>query len=204
MHLKKVYFSLLLAVTILSCSPNEKTSQQNKKITDTVHTNRTVIKKQKDTLLENKEVPIIDYKLVLVAFNKTIKTAKFSKELNFNYQDKLDGTIFDWENPILIGDLNDDHLDDAIRPFSIEGRQGGWNAYYAIFINNGGILEYKYSFNRGGGLAERRIDFKSIKDGIIKGIGEPGFYSEEGNSTPVNYMYRPTGLSEVATASEAK
>ncbi|MCT2562118.1 hypothetical protein [Chryseobacterium herbae] len=204
MHLNKRYFSLLLVATILSCSPNEKTSQQNKKITDTVHTNRIIIKNRKDTLLENKEVPFIDYKVVLVAFNKAIKTAKFSKELNFNYQDKLDVTIFDWENPILIGDLNDDHLDDAIVPFTIEERQGGWNACYAIFINNGGILEYKYSFNRGGGLAERRIDFKSIKDGIIKGIGEPGFYSEEGNSTPVNYMYRPTDLSEVATASEAK
>ncbi|WP_223608078.1 hypothetical protein [Chryseobacterium sp. OSA05B] len=204
MHLNKIYFSLLLAVTILSCSPNEKTSQHNKQI-NTLHTNDNPVK-EKDTLVADVKIPVIDSMAVLIAFKKTITTDQFIKELDIDDPDGLGGSIFDSERPILIGDLNDDHQDDAIMPFSIEGRQGGnnWDAHYAIFINNGGVLEYKYSFDRGGDLAERQTDFKSIKNGIIKGMEVPGFHSEEGNSTPVDYMYRPTDLSEVATASEAK
>ncbi|MFP3595570.1 hypothetical protein [Chryseobacterium sp. SIMBA_029] len=204
MSLNKIYFLLLLAVTILSCSPNEKGSQQNKKVTDTIITKETAIK-EKDTLVTNAKIPVIDTIAVLTAFKKTITTDQFIKELGIE-ADGLGGSIFDSERPILIGDLNDDHQDDAIMPFSIEGRQGGnnWDAHYAIFINNNGVLDYKYSFDRGGDLAERQINFKSIKNGIIKGMVVPGFHSEEGNSTPVDYLYRTTDLSEVATASEAK
>ncbi|KFF11305.1 hypothetical protein IW15_16265 [Chryseobacterium soli] len=193
-----------MAVTILSCSPNEKGSQQNKKVTDTIITKETAVK-EKDSLVTDVKIPVIDTIAVLTAFKKTVTTDQFIKELGIE-ADGLGGSIFDSERPILIGDLNGDHQDDAIMPFSIEGRQGGnnWDAHYAIFINNNGVLEYKYSFDRGGDLAERQINFKSIKNGIIKGMEVPGFHSEEGNNTPVEYLYRTTDLSEVATASETK
>ncbi|WP_131368577.1 hypothetical protein [Chryseobacterium soli] len=204
MSLNNICFSLLLAVTILSCSPNEKGSQQNKKVTDTIITKETAVK-EKDSLVTDVKIPVIDTIAVLTAFKKTVTTDQFIKELGIE-ADGLGGSIFDSERPILIGDLNGDHQDDAIMPFSIEGRQGGnnWDAHYAIFINNNGVLEYKYSFDRGGDLAERQINFKSIKNGIIKGMEVPGFHSEEGNNTPVEYLYRTTDLSEVATASETK
>ncbi|MDV7695521.1 hypothetical protein N6B72_01190 [Chryseobacterium soli] len=204
MSLNNICFSLLLAVTILSCNPNEKGSQQNKKVTDTIITKETAVK-ENDSLVTDVKIPVIDTIAVLNAFKKTVTTDQFIKELGIE-ADGLGGSIFDSERPILIGDLNGDHQDDAIMPFSIEGRQGGnnWDAHYAIFINNNGVLEYKYSFDRGGDLAERQINFKSIKNGIIKGMEVPGFHSEEGNNTPVEYLYRTTDLSEVATASEAK
>ncbi|MCT2563935.1 hypothetical protein [Chryseobacterium herbae] len=204
MYLNKIYFPLLLATIGISCSPNEKTTLKNKKINDTVHTHHIAEKKEKETPVIDKKESIIDADAVLVAFNKAIRTDVFSKELDFNYKNKLDGSIFDLERPILIGDLNDDHLDDAMMPFSIEGREGGnnWDAYYAVFINNGGVLEYQYSFSRGGDLSETLINFTSIKDGFIKGMEVPGNNSSKEESTPVDYMYRNTDLSEVATASE--
>ncbi|MGU3375016.1 hypothetical protein [Chryseobacterium sp. M5A1_1a] len=206
MYLNTVYFSLLLATIVISCNSNEKAILKNKKINDTVRTNYIAAKKQKDTLVIDKKVTVIDADIVLDAFHKTIKTDLFRKELDFNYQNKLDGSIFDLERPILIGDLNEDHLDDALMPFSIEGREGGnnWDSYYAIFINNGGVLEYQYSFSRGGDLSETIINFTSIKNGFIKGMEVPGNNSSKEDSTSVDYMYRNTDLSEVVTASEAK
>jgi hypothetical protein len=203
----KIYFSLLLITTILSCTPDKKAPGKIKEIRDTIRTNTSIVKNNDTPLMETKK-PVVDTIAVLDAFKKITTTDLFIKELDIesNDQDGLGGSIFDSERPILIGDLNGDHLNDAIMPFSIEGRGGGnnWDAHYAIFINNGGTLKYKYSFSRGGDLAEIQINFKSIKDGFIKGMEVPGFHTTEGKSTPVDYMYRDTGLSEVLTASEAK
>lgn len=204
MNLKKRYCLLLLSTVIIGCRPNEKSVQDRKTIKDTIQTN-VVIKDVKKPVADTATVRI-DTAAVLNAFKKTIKTAPFMKELDFNSQDGLSGSVFDSERPILIGDLNGDHLDDAIMPFSIEGRQGGnnWDAHYAIFINSGGRLTYRYSFSRGGDLAETQIDFKSIQDGVIKGMEVPGFHSEGGENIPVNYIYKNTGLSELVAASETK
>lgn len=207
MDLTKKYFPLLLITIVLSCKPDQKTPQERKNTKDTIPGHAFMVK---DTVTLTEEItrPAIDTTAVLAAFKKITKTDLFIKELGIesNEEDGPGGSVFDSERPILIGDLNDDHLDDAIMPFSIEGRGGGnnWDAHYAIFINNGGVLQYKYSFDRGGDLAETQTDFKSIKNGVIKGMEVPGFHFPEGKSTPVDYMYRKTELSELLTASEAK
>ncbi|WP_131401708.1 hypothetical protein [Chryseobacterium sp. JM1] len=203
MYLNKIYFPLLFTAVMVGCSPTEKTDLKNKKTNETVHID-TVPVKHKDTLVADVKIPVIDTTAVLTAFNEAKRSKLFSKELDFNGINKIDGSIFDLERPILIGDLNDDHLDDAMMPFSIEGREGGnnWDTYYAVFINNRGVLDYKYSFSRGGKFSETLINFTSIKDGFIKGMEVPGNNSSKEDSTPVDYMYRNTDLSEVATASE--
>lgn len=207
MYVTKRYFPLLLVTIVLSCKPDKKAPQKYKNIKDTIRTHAVMVK-DSNTLAKEIAKPTVDTTAVLTAFKKITKTDLFIKELGIesNDQDGLGGSVFDSERPILIGDLNGDHLDDAIMPFSIEGRGGGnnWDAHYAIFINNGGVLQYKYSFDRGGDLAETQTDFKSIKNGVIKGMEVPGFHFPEGKSTPVEYMYRSTELSELLTASEAK
>lgn len=206
MHLK-TYFSFLLITFILSCTPDKKTPQKTKETNDTIGSNAAV-EKNNDTLAMEVKKTIVDTTAVLDAFKKITKTDLFIKELGIesNDQDGLGGSIFDSERPILIGDLNGDHLDDAIMPFSIEGRGGGnnWDAHYAIFINSNGTLKYKYFFSRGGDLAETQINFKRIKDRVIKGMEVPGFHSTEEKTTPIEYIYRDTDLSELLTASETK
>ncbi|PIF46252.1 hypothetical protein CLU96_3276 [Chryseobacterium sp. 52] len=206
MNLNRIYFSLLSVAVMVSCNPKEKTTQESKEVKKTIRTDTTLVKKTDTLIVREVKKPVIDNAAVLAAFKKTKETGQFKKELDIDYENGLGGSIFDSERPILIGDLNGDHLDDAIMPFSIEGREGGnnWDAHYAIFINEGGELTYKYSFSRGGDLAETQINFKSIKDGIIKGMEVPGFHAEGGESTPVDYMYRDTDLSEVAIAVETK
>lgn len=203
MSLKTSIFLLSFAILVLSCGPDKKGTQENKKVKvdDTIH-NSAVLVKDSDTLTENVKTPIVDTTAVLKAFKKNIKTDQFIKELGMDSY----ASVFDSERPILIGDLNGDHLDDAIMPFSIEGRGGGnnWDANYAIFINNAGTLEYQYSFARGGDLAERQINFNSIKDGVIQGMEVPGFHSDLGESNPVEYIYRSKELSELLRASEKK
>jgi hypothetical protein len=203
MYLKKTHLPILFILLILSCKPNKKTAQHAKHIPS--HKD-TIVLKGNDTLRKKVDIAIIDTNSVLSAFKITLENKQFMKELDFDSQDKLTGSIFDSERPILIGDLNGDKLNDGIMPFSIEGREGGnnWEAYYAIFINVGGKLEYKYSFSRGGDLSEKQIDFKRIKDGFIQGMEVPGNKFPDGDSTSVKYMYRETDLSEVLTASDAK
>ena len=140
---------------------------------------------------------MIDTGIVLSSFKNIVKTAQFRKELQIA-KDDSDGSVFDSERPVLIGDLNGDHLADAIMPFFIEGRGGGnnWDAHYAIFINKGGKLEYKFSFSRGGDLAEQQIQFMSIQDNVVKGAEVPGFKFPEGDSVAVNYMYKKGNLIE--------
>lgn len=198
MYLKIRDLSLLFVIIVLSCKPEKKISGENKKSSDTIHLNATVIKSY---VVDVKKISI-DTATVLNAFKKNIKTDQFIKEL---YMDSY-ATVFDSERPILIGDLNDDHQDDAIMPFSIEGRDGGnnWDTHYAIFINNNGQLEYKYSFARGGDLAEKQIDFKNIQNGVIHGIEVPGFHYPDGDSTSVEYIYRNSELSKVLGPSEVK
>ncbi|QNK63460.1 hypothetical protein H7F33_02825 [Pedobacter sp. PAMC26386] len=155
--------------------------------------NKSIATVSKDTTLTDTIISKIDTTTVLSSFKKTVKTARFIKELEM---DQDGGSIFDSERPILIGDINGDHLDDAIMPFSIEGRGGGnnWDTHYAIFINKGGKLEYKYSFSRGGDLAERQIQFMRIKDNLIRGAELPGFKFPEGDSVGVAYIYSKKGL----------
>ena len=205
MYLNKICLSLLLITVVVSCEPNKKTVPNNKPINDTIPKNTGIVKNS-DTLAANTKKPVIDTTAVLIAFKKASKTEPFTKELDFNDKNDFNGSIFDSERPIIIGDLNGDHLDDAIMPFSIEGRGGGnnWDAHYAIFINNGGTLTYQYSFDRGGDLAETQINFTSIKDGIIKGMEVPGFHADQGKSSPIEYIYRDKELSELLRASEPK
>ncbi|WP_027372376.1 hypothetical protein [Chryseobacterium sp. UNC8MFCol] len=204
MHFKKIYFSLLGFSAVISCKP-EKKSVAETKPQDTI---RVVpgIKKVSDSLTKEKRVEPIDTTAVLHAFKNATKTKQFGEDVYYDIKDELSGSIFDSERPILIGDLNGDQLDDAIMPFTIEGRDGGnnWDAHYAIFINKGGKLSYQYSFNRGADLAETQTFFKSIENGVVKGVVEPGFHYPDGESTPVSFIYKNNRLSEVLATSKAK
>jgi len=203
MYLKKIHVLLTsIIVFSLSCKSDKKTIQDSKHsaIRDT-----TVIKDH--VKADDKPIiSVIDSNAVLTAFKRTAKTERFIKELGVKGNGGPDASVFDSERPILIGDLNGDHLEDALMPFSIEGRGGGnnWDAHYAVFINKGGKLEYQYSFSRGGDLGETQIDFINIKDGIIHGMEVPGIHSSEVDSTSVNYIYRKKDLSVLLTAPDEK
>ncbi len=192
MYLKKIHFPLLFIFVVLSCKNNKKAEHENQDLKSSLITKKDTVVIRKDTLIKDAPIRTIDTTEVLASFKRTVKTDRFIKELQINGKDNSDGVIFDSERPILIGDLNGDHLDDAIMPFSIEGRGGGnnWDAHYAVFINKEGKLVYKSSFSRGGDLAERQIQFMSIKNGVIKGMEVPGFKFPEGDSVSVNYVYR--------------
>ncbi|SMC35239.1 hypothetical protein [Chryseobacterium sp. YR221] len=204
MHFNTIYFSLLSLAMTLSCKPEKKTIPETQPH-DTIKTHISSTKEH-DSLTKSKKIPVIDTTAVLMAFKKASQTEQFGKDLYFNLKDELSGSIFDSERPILIGDLNGDHLEDAIMPFSIEGRDGGnnWDAHYAVFINKDGQLKYQYSFDRGADLAETQTFFKSIEDGVVEGMIEPGFHVQEGESIPVNYIYKNNRLVEVTPSSKAK
>ncbi|AZA83690.1 hypothetical protein C1637_14385 [Chryseobacterium lactis] len=200
MYFNKIYFSLLAIAVITGCKPEKKTVSEAK-THDTIHTN-TSIEKEPDNPTKHTKLPVVDTTAVLLAFKKASETKKFGKDLSFDIKEDLSGSIFDSERPILIGDLNGDQVDDAIMPFSIEGRDGGnnWDAHYAVFINKDGQLQYQYSFDRGGDLAETQTFFKSIKDGVVKGLEEPGFHFPEGESKPVSYVYKNNKLELISTS----
>ena len=197
MQFNTIYFSLLSLAMVASCKPEKKNTSENK-IHDTIQTPSSIVKDH-DSLITDTKLPAVDTTAVLLAFKKASKTDRFGKELGFSYNDDLYGSIFDSERPILIGDLNGDHLEDAIMPFTIEGRDGGnnWDAHYAIFINKAGTLQYQYSFNRGGDLAETQTFFKSIKNGVVHGMLEPGFHFSDGESSPVSFIFKNNRLTEV-------
>lgn len=200
MYFNKIYFSLLSLAMVASCKPEKKTISETRS-RDTIQTPPNRVKDH-DSAVTAIKLPVIDTTAVLLAFKKASKTNLFGKELGFSYDDDLSGSIFDSERPILIGDLNGDHLEDAIMPFTIEGRDGGnnWDAHYAIFINKNGELHYKYSFNRGGDLAETQTFFKSIQNGVVHGMQEPGFHFSDGESSPVRFIYKNNRLSEVTSS----
>ncbi|MBB6501162.1 hypothetical protein [Pedobacter cryoconitis] len=203
MYLKKMHILLTsIIVFSLSCKSDKKTVQDTKRrsVRDT-----TVIKDHVKST-DKPIISVIDTNAVLAVFKRTAKTERFIKELGVKGNGGPDASVFDSERPILIGDLNGDHLEDALMPFSIEGRGGGnnWDAHYAVFINKGGKLEYQYSFSRGGDLGETQVDFINIKDGIIHGMEVPGIHSSEVDSTSVNYIYRKTDLSVLLAASDKK
>lgn len=206
MHLNKIYFSLLSFTLVTGCKSEKKTSSENIH-QDTITTNTsTGIAKDADSQKQITKLPVIDTTTVLHAFKNATITKQFGEDVNYNIKDELSGSIFDSERPILIGDLNGDQLDDAIMPFTIEGRDGGnnWDAHYAIFINKNGKLNYQYSFNRGADLAETQTFFKSIENGVVKGVVEPGFHYADGESTPVSFRYKNNTLSEVPATSKTK
>lgn len=181
MFIQKRHLSALLLLTILGCKSNKKAEVQNKPVTKD-----TAIIKALPAPLQEDNSSVIDTNTVLATFKKISESTKFLKEL-----DAEDASVYDSERPIVIGDLNGDQLDDAIMPFTIEGRGRGnnWAAYYAVFINQNGKLKYKLSFARGGDLSERMIEFNSIENGVIKGAEVPGFKFPEGDSIGVNYTY---------------
>nr|WP_315028698.1 hypothetical protein [uncultured Chryseobacterium sp.] len=204
MYFHKIYLSLLSITAVIGCKPEKKPISEAKP-QDTLNRSRSITK-DSDSLAKMTKVKVIDTTAVLLAFKNATKTEQFGKDLDFNIKDELSGSVFDSERPILIGDLNGDRLDDAIMPFSIEGRDGGnnWDAHYAIFINKDGHLTYQYSFNRGADLAETQTFFKRIKDGVVHGVVEPGFHFQEGEITPVSFKYKNNRLSEVTVPSSKK
>ncbi|MGU3375018.1 hypothetical protein [Chryseobacterium sp. M5A1_1a] len=188
------YFSLLFLIVVLSCKPDKKISGQSQKHIDPILTNTTIIK-DKDRIAKDVKKAVVDTTAVLVAFKEIVETDQFIEELHKTFHVDFHTSVYALERPILIGDFNGDHQDDAVMPFSIESRRGinDWYPNYAIFITINGKLEYQYSFARGGNREKKQTYFKSIKDGVIKATIVPGPYFPGGAGVPIELVYGDKG-----------
>lgn len=183
------YLPILLLAVAFGCKNNNKPSEitENKP----VEKQDTVIKK-----ITEKEIPVsiaLDTAEVLAAFKAFSQTEQF---FNVSQIKKDNGDLYNSERPILIGDLNGDGLDDAIMPFTIEGRGGGnnWDTHYAIFINTDKKLEYKSTFDRGADSDDMILHFKSIKKGVISGLKVNNDNLINRDDVPVKYAYKSGSL----------
>jgi hypothetical protein len=123
MQLVKNYFPIILILLFLSCKNKVRNENQTKPLKKQEGTCKDITIIHKNTTRTDSVISTIDTGTVLSSFKSIVKTAQFRKELQL----VKDGSVFDSERHLLIGDINEDHLADAIMPFSIEGRGGGNN-----------------------------------------------------------------------------
>lgn len=187
MLIQKKHIPILLLTIAFGCNSNTKTTSV--KTTEPAKTNESAKKQEvtsKNTPVKavtvptTVEMPAADTTQVLAAFKELVKTDRFLKEMSLQ-KGETEGEITTDERPVLIGDLNGDGLNDALMPFQLIGRDGGnnWTAHTAVFINNGKNLEYKFTYDRGGDMAETALDFTALKDGVITGLISTNNYSKK-------------------------
>lgn len=103
------------------------------------------------TTTEEKQTINIDTTKVLAVFDSLKTDSAFAQNTLIFGKGASDVSVYDGERPILIGDINNDGKTDALMPFSVEFEKDytTYNKlYYAVLLNQNGILTWKGNFNR--------------------------------------------------------
>lgn len=104
--------------------------------------------------------------------------------------------------PIILGDMNQDGLADALIPFAVVGRGGGnnWTSHYVVLLGTAaGKFRYAFTYNAGGDMAPETIVFKEITPEYIVGYLRSNLYSDR-EPTPVRFVFRDGDFIPVAIA----
>lgn len=126
-------------------------------------------------------------------FQKLIQTDQFRKNLAIEKDDEHAQIISGYSKTVY-GDLDNDGIEDALIPFSVESRYGGNNAdyHYAVYLNKKGKWIYKSELPLGGNTMDYTIEIKNIKKGVVNAVAEGQ------QSFQIKYRYKDNGLITVS------
>ena len=185
----KQYMLFFLLLAAVACNNTQQASEQTGDSSATAPLN-TVPGQAPPT------TAVIDTPAVVAAFGLLKNDSLFLDKLDLLSESTYD--IYDEERPVLIGDINNDRLPDAVMPFTIEGLRGSndYTVYYAVMLNRGGRLQCDTVLYRGNKMSENMLSFTAISNGAIEGWELPGFHHPDADSIYVQYQFRNGKLAE--------
>lgn len=153
---------------------------------------------QKTKTTKISRASISDSTALIKAFEKLKSDNSFLADLGLTEEKH-----FSWHMPtkgIIYGDLNKDGSEDALFPFSVEGRGGGnnWDFHYVVFLKKNKQWQYLNQFDAQAGSPNLYYVFKKIENGIIQGALVDN--QEEEKEIPASFVLKRNEVVNTYTA----
>lgn len=133
-----------------------------------------------------------------------LKNEDTGSSLYEGIQDALSNhSLYDFlrnNEPIITGDINHDHLPDALVPFTVEGRGGGnnWDSHIAVFLREKNGYHLQLIKNSGADLSPYVILWQRIINDTIWGMNVANnFEGTETDSIQVKYILQNDSLHDI-------
>lgn len=149
-------------------------------------------------VMAREALSVADTAALIQAFEVLKKNPSFLKDLGLEGEKHFSWNVL--PKGIIYGDLDKDGSEDALFPFTIEGRGGGnsWDFHYVVFLQKNKQWQYLSQFDAQAGDPDLLFAFREIKDCLIQGAIVDN--QEERQDIPVTFILKGNELVNTYTA----